>query len=96
MLIIARTLAVLSVLLTLVAIEIIAVQYLPIGFEATGVLGGYSIILATVTALSALVIVSVRARSGKRAGFSSAVLLSGISLLGVATLVAADLLGLLW
>ncbi len=37
MLIIARTLAVLSVLLTLVAIEIVHVQYLPIGFEATGV-----------------------------------------------------------
>src|SRR5215467_9434370 len=60
MLFIARVLAVLSVLLTLVAIEIIGVQYLPIGFEATGVFGGYSFILAAVTALSALVIVEQR------------------------------------
>src|SRR5262245_4817149 len=39
MLIIARTLAVLSVLFTLSAIEIIGLQYLPIGFEATGGVG---------------------------------------------------------
>jgi hypothetical protein len=88
MLIIARTLAVLSVLFTLVAIEIIGLHYLPIGFEATGVFGGYSFLLATVTALSALVIVSVRARLGKRAGLSFTVLLSGISLLGLAALAA--------
>src|SRR5260370_75647 len=87
MLIIARTLAVLSVLLTLVAIEIVHVQYLPIGFEATGVFGGYSFVLATMTAVSALVIVKVRARSGKRAGSSSTVLLSGISLLALAALI---------
>ena len=92
MLIIARTLAVLSVLLTLVAIEIVHVQYLPIGFEATGVFGGYSFLLATVTALSAIVIVSVRARSGKRAGSFSTVLLSGISLLALAALMVANLL----
>jgi len=91
MLIIARMLAVLSVLFTLAAIEIIGLQYLPMGFEATGVFGGYSVILATVTALSAIVIVSVRARLGKRAGFSFTVLLSGISLLGLATLVAAEI-----
>jgi len=88
MLIIARTLAVVSVLFTLVAIEIIGLHYVPIGFEATGVFGGYSFLLATVTALSALVIVSVRARLGKRAGFSFTVLLSGISLLGLAVLAA--------
>jgi len=81
MLIIARTLVVLSILFTLVAIEIVDLQYLPIGFEATGVFGGYSLLLATMTAISAIVIVSVRARSGKRAGFSFTVLLSGISLL---------------
>jgi hypothetical protein len=81
MLIIAQTLAVLSILFTLVAIEIVGLQYLPIGFEATGVFGGYSLLLGTVTAISAIVIVSVRARSGKRAGFSFTVLLSGISLL---------------
>ena len=90
MLIIARTLAVLSVLLTLVAIEIIGLQYLPIGFEATGVFGGLSFWLAIVTALSAIVIVSVLARSGKRAGFSFTVLLSGISLLGLAALAAVS------
>jgi hypothetical protein len=89
--IIARTLAVLSVLLTLVAIEIVHVQYLQIGFEATAVFGFYSLVLATVTALSALVIANVRARSGKRAGFSSTVVLSGISLLYVATLLAVGL-----
>jgi hypothetical protein len=92
MLIIARTLAVLSVLLTLVAIEIVHVQYLPIGFEATGVFGGYSFVLATMTAVSALVIVKVRARSGKRAGSFSTVLLSGISLLALAALLVANLL----
>jgi hypothetical protein len=91
-LIIARTLSVLSVLLTLVAIEIIGLQYLPIGFEATGVFGGYSFLLATVTAVSALVIAILRGRSGKKAGFSSIVALSGISLLGLVTLLAADLL----
>jgi hypothetical protein len=88
MLIIAQTLSVLSVLFTLVAIEIIGLQYLPIGFEATGVFGGYSYLLATVTALSAIVIVSVRPRPARRAGFSFTVLLSGISLLGLAALAA--------
>jgi hypothetical protein len=96
MLIIARTLAVLSVLLTLVAIEIIGVQYVPIGFEATGVFGGYSFLLATVAAVSALVIAIVRRRLGKRAGSSSIVVLSGISLLGLVTLLAGDLLGVVW
>ena len=93
MLIIARALAVLSVLLTLVAIEIIGLQYVPIGFEATGVFGGYSFLLATVAAVSALVIAIVRRRLGKRAGSSSIVVLSGISLLGLVTLLAGDLLG---
>ena len=73
---------------TLSAIEIIGLQYLPIGFEATGVLGGLSFWLAIVTALSAIVIVSVRAGLGKRAGFSFTVRLSGISLLGLAALAA--------
>jgi hypothetical protein len=68
-LIIARTFAGLSVLFTLAAIEIIGLQYLPIGFEATLVLGGYSFWLATVTALLALAIVFVRSRLGRRGGF---------------------------
>jgi hypothetical protein len=88
MLIIAQTLAVFSALFTLAAIEIIGLQYLPIGFEATGVFGGYSLLLATATAILAIVIVSVRARSGRRAGFSFTVLLSGISLLCLAVLVS--------
>jgi hypothetical protein len=54
MLIIARALAVLSVLLTLVAIEIIGLQYVPIGFEATEVFGGYLFLLATVAAVRLL------------------------------------------
>jgi hypothetical protein len=88
MLIIARTLAVLSILFTLVAIEIIGLQYLPIGFEATGVFGGYSVLLATVTAISAIVIVS-RARDQERErAFPFTVLLSGISLLCLIALVA--------
>ena len=93
MLIIARALAVPSILLTLVAIEIIGLQYVPIGFEATGVFGGYSLLLAAVAAVSALVIAIARGRSGKRAGSSSIVVLSGISLLGLVTLLARDLLG---
>ena len=95
MLIIARALAVLSVLLTLVAIEIIGLQYVPIGSEATGVFGFNSFLLATVAAVSALVIAIVRRRSGKRAGSSSIAVLSGISLLGLVTLLAGDLLGVL-
>jgi len=88
MLIVARALAVLSILLTVAAIAIWGVRYLLIGFEATGVLGGYSFLLATVAAISALAIAIARARSGKRAGFSSIVLLSGISLLGLVALLA--------
>jgi hypothetical protein len=91
MLIIARTLAVLSLLLTLVAIEIIGEQYAPIGFEATGVFGGYSFLLATVAAVSALVIAIVRGRSGEKTDFSSIVVLSGISLLGLVTLLAGNM-----
>ena len=92
MLIIARILAALSVLLTLVAIEIIGLQYLPIGFEATGVFGGASFFLATVTAVSALVIAVLRGRSTRKAGFSTIVALTGMALLGLVTLFAADLL----
>ena len=61
MLIIARALAVLSVLLTLVAIEIIGLQYVPIGFEATLVFDGYCFWLATGSAVTALGIAVVRA-----------------------------------
>lgn len=91
MLIIARTLAVLSVLSTLVAIEVLQVQYLRIGFEATSFFGFYSVVLATATALSALALVYQRARSGKKAGIFLTVLLAGISLLYVATLTAIGL-----
>jgi hypothetical protein len=88
MLIIARTLAVLSVLLTLAAIEILRLQYLPIGFEATLVFGGYSFWLAIVTAVSALVIVTVLARLGRRAGFALVAVSSAICLLVLAALIA--------
>jgi hypothetical protein len=96
MLIIARTLVVLSVLLTLVAIETWRVHYLPIGFEATGVFSFYSFILATVTALSALVIVAVRVRSGTRAGFALVSACSGICLLVLAVLLADFLVEAWW
>jgi hypothetical protein len=88
MLFIARTLAVLSVLFTLVAIEIIGLQYLPIGFEATGVFGGFSFLLATVTALSALVIVIVRSRLGRRGGFALVAVSCATCLLALAFLLA--------
>jgi len=88
MLIIARTLVVLSVLLTLAAIEIWRVQYFPIGFEATGVLGFYSFVLATVTALSALVIAAVRVGSGKRTGLALVAVSSALCLLVLAGLIA--------
>jgi hypothetical protein len=88
MMIIARTLAVLSILLTLVAIEVIGVHYVQIGFEATAFFGFYSLSLATVTALLAIVIASVRARAGKRAGFRFTVLLSGMSLFGLVALLS--------
>jgi hypothetical protein len=85
-LIIARTLAVLSVLFTLAAIEIIGLQYLPIGFEATGVFGGFSFLLATVTALLALVIVIVRSRLGRRGGFALVAVSCATCLLALALL----------
>src|SRR5262245_24027983 len=88
MLIIARTLAVLSVLLTLAVIEILRLGYLPIGFEATLVLGGYSFWLAIVTAVSALVIVIVRARLGRRAGFAPVAFSCAVCLLALALLLA--------
>jgi hypothetical protein len=88
MLFIARTLAVLSALFTLAAIEIIGVGYLPIGFEATGVLGSFSFLLATVTALSALVIVTVRSRLGRRGGFALIAISCATCLLALAFLLA--------
>src|SRR5215475_3898806 len=83
MLIVARMLAVLSVLFTLMAIEIWGVQYLPIGFEATLVLGGYAFWLGIMSAVSAVAIAVVRARSGKRREFSFIVLPSVVALLGL-------------
>jgi len=88
MLIVARTLSVLSVLLTVVAIETVRLHYLPIGFEATGVVAGYSVIVTVLFSLAALVIVIVRARSGSRTGHAPVVLLSTISLLVLAVLIA--------
>lgn len=88
----AQTLAVLSILSTLAVVEIWGVQYRPIGFEATLVLGGYCLWLALVSAVSALVIASVRARSGKRADFFLIALLSSLSLLGLASLFVMMLL----
>jgi len=96
MLIIARTLVVLSVLLTLAAIEIWGVRYFRIGFEATGVLGLYSFVLATAAALLALVIAAVHVRSGKRTGFASVAVASAICLLALAVLVADLLLEAWW
>jgi len=92
MLFIARTLAVLSFLLTLVAIEIISLQYLPIGFEATGVFGGYSFLLATVTALSALAIVIERSRLGRSGGLALVAVSCSTCLLALALLLAEFLL----
>jgi phosphate starvation-inducible membrane PsiE len=88
MLIVARTLVALSVLLTLAAIETWRVHYLPIGFEATGVFSFYFFVLATVTALSALVIVTVHLRSGQRTGFALVAVSSAICLLVLAGLLA--------
>ena len=87
MLIIARTLVVLSVLWGLAAFEIWRVQYFPIGFEATGVFGLYSFVVATAAALAALVIAAVHVRSRKRAGFAPVAVSSAICLLVLAILI---------
>jgi hypothetical protein len=88
MLFISRTLTVLSVLFTLVAIEIIGLRYLPIGFEATGVLGGFAFLLAIVTALSAVVIVIVRSRLGRSGGFALVAVSCATCLIVLALLLA--------
>jgi hypothetical protein len=85
MLAIARTLSVLSAVLTVTfAVVIIGSgrwQLFRLGFEGYGVAGGYSFSLAAFAALLALVIAIVRARLGKRAGFAQVALTSVISLL---------------
>ena len=86
MLFIARALAVLSVLFTIVAIEIIGVQYLPIGFGATGLFGGVFLLLATVTALSVLVI--VRWRLGRSGGLALVAVSCSTCLVALALLLA--------
>ncbi len=70
MLAVARTLSLLSVLLTVLAIDSVRVHLLPLGFEATGYVAGLSFYSAVLFALLALVIVVRRARSGARAGFA--------------------------
>jgi hypothetical protein len=96
MLFIARTLAVLSVLFTLVAVEIIGLRYVPIGFEATGVFGGFSFLLATGTALSALMLVVVRLRLGRRGGFAPVAVSCASCLLALALLLAATFSEVWW
>ncbi|UPJ53476.1 hypothetical protein IVB30_20455 [Bradyrhizobium sp. 200] len=87
-LIVARTLSVLSILMTAAAIDSWYIHYLPWGSEGTGFVALISFLLASLFALSALVVAVVRARSGASAGRSQVVLLSGISLVGLAALVA--------
>jgi hypothetical protein len=89
MLIVARTLAVLSILMTVAAIDSVYVHLLPWGFEGTGFVAFFSLLFAILFAFSALVIAAVRARSGAKAGLFQVTLLSAISLLAMAVLVAA-------
>jgi hypothetical protein len=91
--IVARMLSFLAVLLTVLAIDAFLLHFLPWGFEGTGYVALFSFVLANAAALSALVIAVVRARPGTRGGFSQVLLFSGISLLTLATLLAANLAG---
>jgi hypothetical protein len=75
-------------LMTAAAIDSWYIHFLPWGFEGTGFVALPSFFFASLFALSSLAIAAVRARSGARAGLSQVVLLSGISLLGLAALVA--------
>jgi hypothetical protein len=88
MLTVARTLSVLAVLMTVAAVDSWYVHYLSWGFEGTGYVALFSFLFASLFAVSALVIAAVRARSGGRAGLFQVALLSTISLLVLATLVA--------
>ena len=88
MLIVARMLSVLSVLMTVAAIDSWYVHFLPWGFEGTGYVAFFSLVIASLFALSALMIALVRARSGARERFFQVVLFSAISLLVQAALVA--------
>jgi hypothetical protein len=88
-LIVARTLSVLSVLMTVAAIDSWHVHYLLWGFEGTGYVAFISVVFAGLFALLALVIAVLRARSGTRAGFAQVLLLSAVSLLALGVLIAA-------
>lgn len=86
MLILARTLSVLSLVLTALAIDSWRLHILPLGFEGTGYVAGSSLVLAVLASLTALAIVLVHPKS--RSGRALVVLLTGISLLALAVLVA--------
>src|SRR6266852_4895972 len=93
---VARTLSLLSVLLTVLAIDSVRVHLLPLGFEATGYVAGLSFYSAVLFALLALVIVVRRARSGARAGFALVAVTSVICLLVLAVLFVDNLVEALW
>ncbi len=95
MLTVARTLSVLSAVLTVVFTVVVIgagrLQFLrPLGFEGVGIVAGLSYTLAALAALLALVIVIVRVRWGMRAGFAQVALISGISLLVLGFLALAS------
>jgi hypothetical protein len=86
MLIVARTLSVLSAMLTAVFTVVVIgagrLQLLrPLGFEGAGIVAGLSSTLAALAALLALLIAIVRLRLGTRVGFAQVALTSTISLL---------------
>jgi hypothetical protein len=86
---VARTLAVVSLLLAGVAIDAWRMHRVPWGFEATGYVALFSFVFTGLSALSAVVIATVRLRSGMRAGLFPVVLLSAVSLLSLLALAAA-------
>ncbi len=90
MLIVARTLSMLSVLLTVLAVDVWRVHLLTgsLGFEAAGFVAGLSFLPAALFAFLALVIVVRRARSGARTGFALVAVPSAVCLLILAVIFA--------
>jgi hypothetical protein len=87
MLNVARMLSLLSVVLTILAIDSWRLHILPWGFEATGYVAAFSFLLAGVLALSALAIVIARACSAADGGLFVVALPASSSLLALVALV---------
>lgn len=82
-------LSVLSVIMTVVAINSWRIHFLPWGFEGTGYVALLSLAVGVTAAISAIVIAVARARSRMMEGLFGVLLPSGTSLVALVMLVIA-------